>query len=79
MKTSEQLQEILKTMNVPEARKTDFFWLNQNLGRKNSQHPKFLEATRLILILIKDKKLFPPGVSRMTDFADAMRNLRKGN
>lgn len=48
------LQEILDTMQVPTARKTDLRWLLRNLGIQNRQHPRFVEAIIIIRQLMRD-------------------------
>lgn len=53
-----QLQAILGTMDVPQAR-TDLTrmanlrWLMRNLPASNAAHPELVEALRLVRVLIK--------------------------
>lgn len=42
------LKKLLDEMDVPELRKNDVWWLSRNLGIRNSKHPKFKEAMKLI-------------------------------
>jgi hypothetical protein len=44
----DRLQELLKTMNVPELRKKDYGWLLRNLSINNKDHPNLSEALELI-------------------------------
>jgi len=43
-----ELEEILKTMDIPTARLKDTRWLQRNLGIRNSDHPDFKQAMELI-------------------------------
>lgn len=45
---TDRLVEILKTMEIPEGRKGDYFWLRRNLMFNNSTHPDFEEAIRIL-------------------------------
>ena len=49
----DRLQELLKTMNVPELRKKDYGWLLRNLPIQNKNHPDITEAMELIKKNIK--------------------------
>ena len=42
------LNQILMTMDIPSARKTDPRWLMRNLAVRNSDNPNFKEAISLI-------------------------------
>lgn len=44
----DRLQEILRTMDVPEKRMVDLLWLSRNLGIRNSEHECFQEAKKLV-------------------------------
>lgn len=46
------LQKILKRMDVPVGRKTDYRWLARNLAINNSKHSDIQEALILISILM---------------------------
>lgn len=46
------LKLILDKMDVPEQRKTDFGWLNRNLGVRNKEHPDFERAMQIIKSLL---------------------------
>jgi hypothetical protein len=45
---TDRLNEILQTMDIPEGRIHDFFWLRRNLAFNNSEHPDFEEAIRIL-------------------------------
>lgn len=47
-----RLNEILKNMDVPELRKSDFSWLLRNLGIRNANNENFSEAISLIQDLV---------------------------
>jgi hypothetical protein len=47
-----RLQVILNKMDVPILRQNDVRWLSRNLGIRNSAHPDFAEAMRLIKELL---------------------------
>jgi hypothetical protein len=49
----ERLSKLLNDMDVPEQRKTDFRWLNRNLGIRNSEHPNFRESMNIIQKFLK--------------------------
>jgi len=54
---TEQLEGILKSMNIPRFRKTkvstpNLRWLARNLGVQNSKHPKYKEAMDLVTFLL---------------------------
>jgi hypothetical protein len=51
--SEDRLQEILKTMNVPELRKTDYRWLFRNILVQNKNHPDLKEALDIIKEKIK--------------------------
>lgn len=46
-----RLNDILKSMNVPEGRINDIFWLRRNLMFNNSEHEQFDEAMLLLRVL----------------------------
>lgn len=48
MQAVNELQEILKTMDVPKGRKWDMGWLRRNLAVRNSEHPQFARAMELV-------------------------------
>ena len=50
------LKLILDKMDVPETRKTDFGWLNRNLGVRNKEHPDFERAMQIIKSLLWSEK-----------------------
>lgn len=43
-----ELNDILRTMEVPEARLNDTGWLMRNLGIRNGNHPDFQRAIWLV-------------------------------
>jgi hypothetical protein len=45
---TKRLNEILKTMDIPEGRIHDTFWLRRNLMFNNKDHPDFEEAIRIL-------------------------------
>lgn len=47
------LHEILDSMDIPEQRKKDFYWLLRNLSIRNSEHPKYEEAISLLKKLVR--------------------------
>jgi hypothetical protein len=56
-KLTQQLEQILETMDLPYERKARFTevnlkWLKRNLGRKNLLHPQYREAINIIFILM---------------------------
>lgn len=51
-----ELMDILNTMNIPEQRKNDKFWLIRNLGIKNSDHPGFQDAMNIIVMMCLSSK-----------------------
>lgn len=48
--TPTRLEEILASMDVPEARGLDTAWLLRNLAAKNFEHPDFNEAIGLLKV-----------------------------
>lgn len=52
----DRLQQILKTMDIPESRKTDMHWLMRNIAIRNSESPDFREAVELIIKQYKSLK-----------------------
>lgn len=49
----QSLDEILKTMDVPEGRKNDLGWLMRNLAIRNKEHKDFRSAVSLIKEILK--------------------------
>lgn len=49
-----ELASILDDMDVPKHREQDFHWLNRNLSIRNSTHPNFPEAMKIIKELLKN-------------------------
>ena len=49
----DKLQELLKTMNVPELRKKDYGWLLRNISIQNRNNPNLQEALELIKTTMK--------------------------
>lgn len=47
--STNRLQSILDTMEVPPLRRNDMQWLKRNLAVQNGKHPDFKEAFRLII------------------------------
>jgi len=45
---NERLKELLKTMDVPESRKEDIFWLARNLFFRNRNNVNYEETKELI-------------------------------
>lgn len=43
-----KLEKLLATMDVPVSRINDMRWLLRNLAIRNSEHPNFAEAIKLI-------------------------------
>lgn len=56
MNNQEKLEEILKTMDVPPARKMDVGWLMRNIQIRNSEHPNINQAIDLIKEIQKERK-----------------------
>ena len=50
-----ELQDILKTMDVPLLRQKDLQWLKRNLAVRNRDHPEFFRAMRIIHDLLKNR------------------------
>lgn len=48
----DELQEILKTMDIPPSRKDHLNWLHRDLEVKNKNHPQFDQAMSLIKRLL---------------------------
>lgn len=51
-KQTNELQAILRTMDIPKNKKNDLIWLLRNLRIKNSNHPKFHIAMAIIRELL---------------------------
>lgn len=49
----ERLQKLLKIMDVPKDKLTDYVWLSENLVYKNFENLNFLETMGLVKILNK--------------------------
>ena len=45
---SDELANLLSTMDIPVLRREDLGWLSRNLGIRNQDHPNFAEAIALI-------------------------------
>lgn len=58
MDKNEQLMQLLETMDVPSLRMNDLRWLSRNLGMRNRRHPQFLEAIKLIRLLLKEEDTY---------------------
>ena len=43
-----ELANITKTMNVPDYRQVDVRWLRKKMAARNSEHPKFGEAEKIV-------------------------------
>lgn len=56
----DDLQEMLDSMKVDNIKRGNIRWLYNNLGDKNSDHPKFNDAMEII------KKLLFVGVEKKT-------------
>ena len=52
----ERIQELLKDMDVPDARRKDFRWLLRNLFVRNSKHPNFEEACGLLKEMVASER-----------------------
>jgi hypothetical protein len=54
-----RLQEIIATMDVPELRRTDIWWLSRNLtiGNRNHNHPQLAEALNLLKQIRKTERM----------------------
>lgn len=50
-----ELEEILATMDIPSYRIDDLQWLARNLGMRNSTHPQFEKAMKILRSLLGDK------------------------
>lgn len=46
--TYDKLKILLDDMIVPNERKSDIRWLAKNLAIRNSEHPNFSEAMKII-------------------------------
>lgn len=51
-----EIENIVRSMDVPEVRISDLGWLSRNLGIRNSSHPKFDEIMKLIKDKFKNRK-----------------------
>lgn len=54
-KIPQELTDILMTMNIPLYRIDDLHWLARNLGIRNSTHPQFEKAMKILRSLLGDK------------------------
>lgn len=58
----DDLQKILDTMKVDKIKRGNIRWLYNNLGDKNSDHPKFDDAMEIIKkLLFVGKEIKKPG------------------
>jgi hypothetical protein len=50
-KSMNELKELLKDMDIPQMRleKMDLHWMQRNLAIRNSAHPNFEKAMKLIV------------------------------
>jgi hypothetical protein len=48
-----ELEDILNTMDIPEARWTDWAWLNRNLRINNATHPLIDQAVSGVKRMIR--------------------------
>jgi hypothetical protein len=60
MKDLEQLQTLIRTMELPFYRKAvvdkhGLLWLARNMGMRNSDHPKYSDAVELLKKVLKEK------------------------
>jgi hypothetical protein len=60
MNNLERLQIILRTMHLPTYRKSSLdkhglLWLARNMGTQNREHPRYLDAVKLLKKLLKEK------------------------
>lgn len=49
----DELENLMKGMQVPVNRNKDYVWLEDNLHEKNKGHKNFDDAMRIIVILNK--------------------------
>jgi hypothetical protein len=49
-----QLSSILRTMDIPQERRTDLRWLQSNLVFRNGDHERLADALSLIRRLIRN-------------------------
>lgn len=54
LKLQEELQSILKTMDIPLFRLNNLHWLNRNIQINNGDHPDLKLAQQLIKNLLKN-------------------------
>jgi len=54
-KIPQELTDILMTMNIPLYRINDLQWLAKNLAARNSTHPQFEKAMKILRSLLGDK------------------------
>ena len=60
MKDLEQLQTLIRTMELPFYRKANLdkhglLWLARNMGMRNKNHPKYPEAVEQLKIILREK------------------------
>lgn len=55
IKMPKELTEILMTMNIPLYRIDDAQWLFRNLAIRNSTHPQFEKAMKILRSLLSNK------------------------
>lgn len=44
----DKFDELISTMDLPENRKHDWWWLIRNMWIKNGSHPNFKEAYEIV-------------------------------
>lgn len=49
----ELFASLIKDMDVPEFRRTDYHWLSRNLFVRNSEHPNFKQAIEVLKKILK--------------------------
>jgi len=54
-----EMREILDTMDVPELRKTDIFWLVRNLAFRNRNHPKYDRVIEILRQILNTREKCP--------------------
>lgn len=54
---SDELGDILETMEIPKSRSSDYRWMARNLGINNGSHPKLERATEILRIFLNGEEL----------------------
>ena len=54
--TKDRLQEVIATMDVPEFRRNDIWWLSRNLHINNPRHPRLADALKLLKQIRKNER-----------------------